>query len=180
MHSGLHAGGLPMKPGTQEHTACPLISRHWLFGPQGDGLHGCVTTGAILRDGEMNVNNYAKHEMCWYKKEGTLKCQGHVVHTWDGTAYNKWISRHSLRTAAYGDVIHYITYGSLTTSAGTRICTSVPDTSSVSWTVSTQDTFRSTPSIGVSLVFWQTTADSIAALSIWTTGWWIAGIWFNW
>ena len=27
-HSGLHAGGLPMKPGTHEHTACPFISRH--------------------------------------------------------------------------------------------------------------------------------------------------------
>lgn len=39
-HSGLQIGGLPMKPGTQEQTAWPLISLHWLLGPQGEGLHG--------------------------------------------------------------------------------------------------------------------------------------------
>lgn len=44
-HSGLHVGGLPMYPETQEQTACELISLHWLFGPQGDGLHGCVIGG---------------------------------------------------------------------------------------------------------------------------------------
>lgn len=45
-HSGLQDGGLPMKPGTHEHTACSLMLRHWLLGPQGDGLHGCFTSGA--------------------------------------------------------------------------------------------------------------------------------------
>lgn len=45
-HSGRHVGGLPMYPWTQEHAACPLVSRHWLFGPHGDGLHGFCTTGA--------------------------------------------------------------------------------------------------------------------------------------
>lgn len=39
-HSGLQVGGLPIKPGTQEHTAWLLISLHWLLGPQGEGLHG--------------------------------------------------------------------------------------------------------------------------------------------
>lgn len=46
IHSGLHVGGLPMKPGTQEQTAWLLISLHWLFGPHGDGLQGCVTIGS--------------------------------------------------------------------------------------------------------------------------------------
>jgi len=48
-HSGLHVGGLPMYPVRHEHTACPFISRHWLFGPQGDGLHGWVTAGTAGR-----------------------------------------------------------------------------------------------------------------------------------
>lgn len=48
-HSGLHVGGLPMYPVRHEQTAWPLISRHWLFGPQGDGLHGCVTAGTAGR-----------------------------------------------------------------------------------------------------------------------------------
>lgn len=48
-HSGRHVGGLPMYPGTQVHTACPLTSLHWLFGPQGEGWHGFVTTGTTIR-----------------------------------------------------------------------------------------------------------------------------------
>lgn len=40
VHSGLHDGGVPTYPTTQEHTAWLFISLHWLFGPQGDGLHG--------------------------------------------------------------------------------------------------------------------------------------------
>lgn len=47
-HSGLHVGGLPINPGTHEHTACPFISRHWLLGPQGDGLHGWISTGTKI------------------------------------------------------------------------------------------------------------------------------------
>lgn len=47
-HSGLHVGGLPMKPSMQEHTACLLISLHWLFGPQGEGWQGFVTTGSKI------------------------------------------------------------------------------------------------------------------------------------
>lgn len=39
-HSGRQAGGLPLYVGRQEHTAWSLLTRHSLFGPQGDGLHG--------------------------------------------------------------------------------------------------------------------------------------------
>lgn len=48
MHSGLHVGGLPIKPGTQEQTAWLLISLHWLFGPQGDGLQGFLFSSAKI------------------------------------------------------------------------------------------------------------------------------------
>lgn len=54
MHSGRHVGGEPTKPVRHEHTACPLISRHWLFGPQGDGWHGFCGGWAA---GEKNTCN---------------------------------------------------------------------------------------------------------------------------
>lgn len=41
VHSGLQLGGLPKYPGEHVHTACSLLTRHWLFGPQGFGKHGC-------------------------------------------------------------------------------------------------------------------------------------------
>lgn len=41
-------GGLPIKPGTQEQTACPFASLHWLFGPQGDGLQELFLGGAKI------------------------------------------------------------------------------------------------------------------------------------
>lgn len=31
-----------MYEGKQEHTDCSFISRHWLLGPHGDGLHGFI------------------------------------------------------------------------------------------------------------------------------------------
>lgn len=40
IHSGLHVGGLPTYPSSQEHTPCPSTSLHWLKGPHGDGTHG--------------------------------------------------------------------------------------------------------------------------------------------
>lgn len=45
-HSGRHVGGLPINPGTHEQTPCPFISRHWLFGPHGDGWQGLRWTGS--------------------------------------------------------------------------------------------------------------------------------------
>lgn len=41
VHSGRHCGGVPIKPCKHEQTEWPLISLHWLLGPQGEGLHGC-------------------------------------------------------------------------------------------------------------------------------------------
>lgn len=44
VHSGLHNGGAPKYPDMHEHTATPLTCLHWLFGPQGDGAHGLITS----------------------------------------------------------------------------------------------------------------------------------------
>lgn len=49
VHSGLQPGGLPIYSGKQEHTACPLTSLHWLFGPQGDGLHGFLGASTFAK-----------------------------------------------------------------------------------------------------------------------------------
>lgn len=43
-HSGLQPGGLPTYSGRQEQTAWLFITRHWLLGPQGEGLHGSLAT----------------------------------------------------------------------------------------------------------------------------------------
>lgn len=39
-HSGLQFGGVPINWGKQEQMAWPLLSAHWLLGPQGEGWHG--------------------------------------------------------------------------------------------------------------------------------------------
>lgn len=44
-HSGLQFGGDPWYSGRHEHTAFPFLSMHLLFGPQGDGVHGCGVSG---------------------------------------------------------------------------------------------------------------------------------------
>lgn len=56
-HSGLQVGGIPTKPKIQVHTACSFTSLHWLFGPQGDGLHGLVTRGSDYRK-EESINPF--------------------------------------------------------------------------------------------------------------------------
>jgi len=43
-HSGRHEGGIPTKSRRHEHTACPLILRHWAFGPHGEGWQGSTTS----------------------------------------------------------------------------------------------------------------------------------------
>lgn len=45
VHSGRQLGGLPIKPCTQTHTACPFNSLHWLYGPHGDGIHKLIGSG---------------------------------------------------------------------------------------------------------------------------------------
>ena len=103
-----------------------------------------------------------------------------IVHwflTWYSPAQNEWVPSETFRTATYRNVVQHITTCSLTTSTRTRISTLVPDTSSVSGTVSTENAFWSTPSIGVSLVFWQTCAYTIMTLSVGTTRRWIT--WVN-
>jgi len=48
-HSGRQLGGLPIYSGRHEHIAWPFFSLHWLFGPQGDGLHGLVGSIGISK-----------------------------------------------------------------------------------------------------------------------------------
>lgn len=42
-HSGLQDGGAPLNPAMHAQIAWPFDARQWLFGPHGDGLHGCST-----------------------------------------------------------------------------------------------------------------------------------------
>lgn len=49
IHSGLQVGGLPIYPLMQEQTAWLFTTRHSLFGPHGDWLHG-LTGGCTSKD----------------------------------------------------------------------------------------------------------------------------------
>lgn len=53
MHSGLQEGGVPIKLGTQEHTACSFITRQILLDPQGEGLQG--SSGPKIDDIEKKI-----------------------------------------------------------------------------------------------------------------------------
>lgn len=48
VHSGLQFGGLPLYVGKQEHDGIPPISRHSENAPQGDGIHGSLTTSFTM------------------------------------------------------------------------------------------------------------------------------------
>lgn len=62
-HSGRHAGGLPMKIGRQEQTAWLLLTRHWLLGPQGDGLQTSLGVSTKMIDVSFKFLKY------WRRKD---------------------------------------------------------------------------------------------------------------
>ena len=45
-HSGRQFGGFPINSARHEQVACPFETRHWLFGPQGDGTQGFSLSGS--------------------------------------------------------------------------------------------------------------------------------------
>lgn len=47
-HSGRQLGGTPMYPSKQEHVGRSPVTRHTLFGPHGDGMHGLTGFGASI------------------------------------------------------------------------------------------------------------------------------------
>lgn len=49
-HSGRQVGGAPIKPLMQVHVACILCCLQRLLGPQGDGLHGSLSKGAVEKN----------------------------------------------------------------------------------------------------------------------------------
>lgn len=59
-HSGLQEGGVPTYPTWHEHTACPLISRHILKGPQGEGSQGSLSSFSTTKgNGGMHYSLHA-------------------------------------------------------------------------------------------------------------------------
>ena len=112
-HSGRHDGGLPIYPGIQEHTACPLISRHCAFGPHGDGRHGSVGVGSWY--GLHSINAFPvipvghEHTGTWFKVEQIafwpqVPGQGstHLFLTQALSLGQSWFSTHSGRQPIYG------------------------------------------------------------------------------
>jgi hypothetical protein len=179
-----------MKPGTHEHTACPLISRHWLLGPHGDGLQGSATTGATQKGREVTqterkadstarhyVNsklsgkakaNWQKADRCRTRTALQLheNTNANALRTRYGSALDEWVARCALCAAAYRDVVHDVARGRLAARARAWVGALVSDARPISRTVRTEDTFRATPGIRVSLVFRQASASPILTLSV--------------
>lgn len=59
VHSGRQLGGVPTNSDWQLHTAWELTSRHWLFGPQGDGVQG---VGLVISGNTIIVYKYVLKE----------------------------------------------------------------------------------------------------------------------
>lgn len=72
------------------------------------------------------------------------------------------------------------TNGICTAGTRARINALASYTSFISGAVIVEDTFRSAATIGIALIFWQTSAYSIVTLSVWTTWRWIARVSDNW
>jgi hypothetical protein len=87
---------------------------------------------------------------------------------YDLRAQHEGVSSVSLNTSTDRNMIVDVTFRVLTASSRTRIYTFISDAGFVAWTVSVQDTFWSATSVRISLVFRQTTANTIVALCVGT------------
>lgn len=134
-HSGLQVGGLPMYPTAHEQTAWPLISLHWLFGPQGDGLHG------FLGIGSKNLPLIL------------LISVGNVNHTFSYFARYESVSAISQRTTAHWDVINNSAFSVYCASAWTRIYTFTPNACFIFRAIIVQNAFWSATVVWIAMVF---------------------------
>lgn len=77
-HSGRQAGGDPTNVATQEHTAWPFTSLHWLFGPQGEGTHGFLYITAkrecYQKPTEYNLKKAYVHPFEEYSRSKDFHC----------------------------------------------------------------------------------------------------------
>lgn len=81
-------------------------------------------------------------------------------------ASDKWTSLHSRRARAHRDMVDNFTHSVRTAHTRARIYTFVASTSSVPRAVVIKDTFWPTAAVRISLIFRQTCADTIPALSV--------------
>lgn len=163
-HSGLQPGGLPIYSSKQVQTACSLFTRHWLFGPQGDGKHGFLGFSVnAIQTSQLRVILGCVNQWLTF----SLNC-----------ANSEWISGITFSANAGGQVINDLTNCIGTTCTRTGIFTFVSNACFISRTIRTESTFRSTAFIGISNIIWntRTRARSILffAYRIWPTRRWDA------
>lgn len=118
VHSGLQEGGVPMKLGTQEHTACSFITRQILLDPQGEGLQG--SSGPKIDD--IEKKRILEFYIYYTINEST--------HTFAWTTRKKSVSCHSRQAAAHRNMIVYVALCIFTTSSGTWIYAFIANASS--------------------------------------------------
>ncbi len=170
-HSGLQSGGAPWYSGKQEQTACPFLSTHLLFGPQGEGLHGLTGVGGISRK-HGNVINHKNH---W-----STTVQIELTGCWLRTTGDECVTNISRETVTGWNVIDDRAGSVRSANARTRIYAFTSNTGFVRRTIRTKDTLRSASFVRVSLVPWNTGTRTGSILlfadSINTAGWRFARI----
>lgn len=87
----------------------------------------------------------------------------------NGSTCNKRVSFRAWRACAHWDMIDDFTDSILCTSPWTGINTFIAEASPIAQTVRVQYAFRTTTGVRISVIFWQTCADTIVTLSIRTT-----------
>lgn len=58
VHSGRQLGGAPTCDVKQEQEGMPPLLRHWLFGPQGEGIQGSLSVIFRVGGATMTYTNY--------------------------------------------------------------------------------------------------------------------------
>lgn len=109
VHSGRQLGARPIYPGKQEHAGVFPMTRHWAFGPQGDGTQG-LPEGSGGAWGSKEKRNRAEHAescRCWmilklcfpFRMLSILKCLSGSGHSTPDHVLSYLLSR--LRTAYF-------------------------------------------------------------------------------
>lgn len=142
VHSGWQLGGLPMYSCKHEQTAWSLTSRHWLYGPHGDGTHGFMNSWTTAAETNEKQSQLEVGETSII----------FLTRSWITWAI--WITVKSWYATANGIVINDVANGVMTTYTRARIHTLVTNTSVVRGTIRIYDTFWSTTFVRIPEIIW--------------------------
>lgn len=192
VHSGRQAGGLPTQYSTHEQIAWPFVSRHWLYGPHGDGMHGlCMAIGAFdvemygKTDKRERKVNFLLFRREFFHRQTQNRLFNRIETTrkkkqrtsWYFITANWWISSETICTRTIWRMIGNITFGIRATRASAWINTFLIDAGLCIRTIAIHRTFGTAFNVRIAKVIGQTGtwAGIVFHLTngICTARWWI-------